>query len=533
MIFGNWKLLGARSTPAPAMQGAGFRVMAPPVAGVTVNPDTALTYSAYYACIRIISETIAGLPWHAFQRHDGRRELLSGDPVDALLYRRPNPEMTPFRFKELALATALGRGNAYFEIARTRSGTPGELWPIETDAVNPTRTSSGRLVYEAQTSSGPVTLNPEDVLHFRNTTRDGIVGLSVVDLARETISFGLATEQFGASFFGNGAVPAMVIKETNQKPLGEDGVRNLLRTFNKKNQGARRANRTEYLGPGFEIQGVGVPAKDAQFLESRKFQIAEVCRWFRMPPHKLADLERATFSNIESQNIQFVADTILPWTNRLESEVDFRLFGDDPDRYSKLNLNALLRGDMAARAAFYKELFYLGALSVDEIRELEEMDKLGGGSGDLRVVPANMIPLERARDQQGQQGGEAATTAARAVLGDICRRLARVEIKRAEAIAKKGDDEFVAGAYQFYAKHAESLAVDLTNAARAFGAMHGKDGNQADAIVREFAGRVAMDSADELQTARTENRVDALLRSWESVKADRMASALIDKLSRG
>lgn len=361
--------------------------------GVYVNSDSALCYSAVWGCVRVISETVAQLPWKTYQRTAGGKKEIPGDrnTVAWLLHTQPNPESTAFRFKRQLVANALTWGNGYAEIERDASGRPLWLWPIHPERVKVVRDNVGDVFYLVKNGSEEVAIPAADMLHVRGIGDDDLVGTSIIAKAKQSIGLGLAMEQFGASFFGNGANMGGALM--HPRVLSE-AARSNLEDSMKKRAGGRNSLSTLVLEEGMKYERIGIPPDDAQFLESRQFQIVEICRWFRVPPHKLADLSRATWNNIEHQSIEFVTDTVVPWTCNLEEEANLKLFGRQQRGvyYTKFSLGALLRGDTASRFAAYATGRQWGWLSVNDIRELEDMNRIKGG--DQYLVPSNMTTPE-------------------------------------------------------------------------------------------------------------------------------------------
>ena len=375
-----------------------------PVAGVAVNRDSAMTYGAYYACVRLIAENIAMLPWRVYESSDGIRKIAEGRPEDGMVYRAANDETNSYEFRMALMVSALTEGNGIAEIDRLGSGEAGALWHIDWSRVNPARDRRGRLIYDiAETNQPNTVLNAADVIHLRGgVTHDGVTGLSVLQYAKQCISLGLAMEQFGAGFFGNGAMPSGVIETDNDwaepDEWGPDSVKNIKNTWRKRNSNAAGLNGgVEVLEPGQKFKPISISPGEAQFLESRQNGVLEVCRWFNVKPHKVASLERSTNNNIEAQNIEHVTDCLQPWVTRLEQEVDFKLFRKKTQYYNKLNLAALLRGDLKAREVFYKTMLDRGVYSIDEVRAFEDMNPLPDGLGKQRFVQANMSTLEFAK----------------------------------------------------------------------------------------------------------------------------------------
>ncbi len=388
----NWlqKLLGLSRVPPVTPDSGRVFFSGSTQSGMFVTPETALNYSAVWSCVRVISETVAQLPWKTYQRTpSGKKEVAATkNDVAWLLHTQPNPETTAFRFKRQLVANALTWGNAYCEIERDTSGRPIWLWPIHPERVKVERNGSGELIYRVRSGAADeAIIGASDMLHFRGIGDDDAVGTSVIAKAKQSIGLGLAMEQFGSSFFGNGANMGGALK--HPRTLGPEARKNLEESM-KKRAGGRNALSTLVLEEGMTYERIGVPPEDAQFLESRQFQVVEICRWFRVPPHKVADLSRATWNNIEHQSIEFVTDTIVPWTCNLEEEVNVKLFGRQNRGvyYTKFSLGALLRGDTASRFSAYATGRQWGWLSVNDIRELEDMNRIKGG--DQYLVPSNM-----------------------------------------------------------------------------------------------------------------------------------------------
>lgn len=368
-----------------------------PTAGVPVNNDTALTYSAVFGSVRLISEHIAMMPHRVYVSDGEKRSVASDHAVDRLLYRQANPETNSFDFKQSLVASALLRGNGFAEIETARDGSPIALWRIDWDRVNPVRDSRGRLLYEISNNGQANSyLTPDKGLHLKGFSVDGVTGISVVEYAKQSISLGLAQEQFGAAFFGNGARPGGVIEwyENAVTPdgWGNDAAKNMKSSWNKNHKGAGRSGGIEVLEPGQKYKTIGIAPNEAQFLESRKFSVTDIARWFGVPPHKLADLERSINANIEAQNIEYVVDCLARWAVRFEQEINAKLLSGN--YYNKLNFNSLLRGDLKTRQEFYKTMMDRGVYSINEVRAMEDANPVE--HGDLRLVQMNMTSLELA-----------------------------------------------------------------------------------------------------------------------------------------
>jgi HK97 family phage portal protein len=362
-------------------------------AGIRVDQDNALKYAAVWGCVNVISKSIAILPWGVYEKTRTGREERADHPVQWLLRNQPNPEMTPFHFKQALMSHVLTWGNGYAEIERDGMGRPVWLWPITPDRVRPDRNDDGQIVYRVGngTAGGDTILPAANVLHIRGLGFDGLVGYSVIKMASESIGLGLAMQEFGSSFFGNGAHIGGVLQHPKQ--LSADARKNLEESA-KKRTGGKNSLGVFVAEEGMTYQRIGIPPNDAQFIESRNAQVIDICRWYGVPPHKLAELGRATWANIESQGIEFVTDTLQSWITQFEEEANIKLFGRQQRGlfYTKFNLAALLRGDMSTRFNAYAIAHNNGWLSANEIRALEEMNPIK--DGDMYLVPANMMTRE-------------------------------------------------------------------------------------------------------------------------------------------
>lgn len=392
-----------------ASSGAGFHVSQTPPgwvdrfawsstsAGMMVNEDVALTYSAVFACVRILAETLSSLPWILFEQQGRMKQRARGHPLYSLLHTSPNPEMSSFEFREAMMGHVCTWGNAFAEIDFDRRGVITALWPLRPDRMTVKR-ENGALLYkyrvpESEGGFRTVTLLPEQVFHVRGLGFDGRIGYSPVGLARQSIGLGLATEAYGGAFFGNGARPSGVLQHPGK--LSDTAYDRLKKEFERRHQGLENAQRLAILEEGLKYQQIGVPPEDAQFLETRTFQVREVARWYRVPPHMLADLDRATFSNIEHLSLEFIQYTMLPWFVRWEQAVSRSLLLESEREryYAQLVVDGLLRGDVKSRNEAYAIGRQNGWYSANDIREMEDKNPIEGG--DVYLVPLNMIPADQ------------------------------------------------------------------------------------------------------------------------------------------
>lgn len=379
-------------------------------AGVVVTEDTSMTFAAVWACVSVISRTMAALPWGVFERSaEGRRQLHG--TVGWLLNNQPNPEMTAFSFRETLISHALLWGNGYAEISFDMAGRPSALWPLSPDRVTVQRNpDTGDLEYKYIGDTVGTILPAWRVLHLHGLGFDGLVGHSVVRMAARSIGMGMAQDRFGQAFFQNGTVMGAVLEVgSSMNPVQIAQMEN---DINTRHRGPDAAFRVKVAPTGTKVHNPTMPLADAQFLESRKYSATEVCRWYGVPPHKIADLERSTNNNIEHQGIEFVQDVVVPWAVRLEQEANIKLFGQRAQGrvYTKLAVNALMRGDSKTRAEYYKTMMQLGVYTINEVRAMEEENGIGT-DGDARLVQLNQTTLEHL---VANPGGTAAATPAAA-----------------------------------------------------------------------------------------------------------------------
>ena len=370
---------------------------APTRTGVRVSESTALKLTAVFACVRILSETVASLPLPVYRRvPGGGKERAPDHPLYTVLHDIANPEMTAMVFRETIMSHCVTWGNGYAYIIRDNAGRVRELWPLLPDRTRPERNKqTGELYYITTRLDGQqIKLPPRDVLHIPGLGWDGIKGYSPIHMAREAIGLGLATEEFGARFFGQGTHIGGVAEHPGK--LGEQAHKNLTESLNAAYQGLGKSHLLLILEEGMKYQKIGIPPNDAQFLETRKFQVTEIARIFRVPPHMLADLERATFSNIEHQSIEFVVHTIRPWLVRWEQAIKMRLFSELERQtyFAEHIVDGLLRGDIQSRYQAYAVGRQNGWLSANDIREKENMNPIEDG-GDIYLVPLNMVPANQ------------------------------------------------------------------------------------------------------------------------------------------
>jgi len=370
--------------------------------GKPVNETTAMQMTAVYSCVRILSEAVAGLPLNIYRYNDsGGKEKAFTHPLYRLLHDEPNPEMTSFAFRETLMSHLLIWGNAYAQVIRNARGEVVALYPLMPNKMTVDRDQSGRLFYVYQRGAedskalggeSRVILSPPDVLHIPGLGFDGLIGYSPIAMARNAIGLAIATEEYGAKFFANGAAPSGVLEH----PGTLKDPQRIRDSWNAAHQGSENAHKIAVLEEGLKYTPIGISPEQAQFLETRKFQINEIARIFRVPPHMLADLEKSSFSNIEQQSLEFVKYTLDPWVVRWEQSMCRVLLSESekPAYFIKFNVDGLLRGDYASRMSGYATARQNGWMSANDIRELENLDRIAPElGGDLYLINGAMTLL--------------------------------------------------------------------------------------------------------------------------------------------
>lgn len=362
--------------------------------GRPVTPATAVGSTAVWAAVRIISESIATLPLRVYERGTDGRTIATQHPLYPILHDRPNPRQTAVEYREQQLASLLLWGNAYTWIDRWPSGRPRNLWPLRPDRVTvkvDVATENDpvpSLVYVVSTHDGGQRVYAaDDILHVRGLSSDGLMGLSPIAVHRDAVGLEQAEREFAGRFFGNNGRPGGVLKVAGR--LSNDAAVRLKQSWETAHRGLENAHRVAVLEEGIEWQSMGMPLQDAQFVEQRRFSIEEIARIFRVPLHLMGDLQRATYSNIEHQSIEFVVHTIRPWCVRLEQSYATLLYPSERQAlYVEHAVDALLRGDVKSRYDAYAVGRQWGWLSVNEIRALENLNGVGT-DGDSLIQPLN------------------------------------------------------------------------------------------------------------------------------------------------
>ena len=388
-----WDMYDLRSMDHASLGLDPFAMRAP--AGVRITPETALQCSAFLACVRVISESVASLPLHVFRRlASGGKEKAPDHPLYRLLHRAPNPWQTSMEFREQMTALYLMYGQSFAEIRAGGSGFADQLLPLHPSRMKVDLVEGNRLRYryaDPAQNNREVVYSQEQIFHLRWLSLDGINGEPPVALSRDAIALARALEVHGSSYFGNGARPGVVLE--SDSPIPPEAADRLRDQWERMHRGPDRAFRTAILPNGVKAHELSGSNEAAQYLETRQYQVVEVCRQFRMPPHMIQDLTRSTYSNIEVQGTEFVQHCLLPHCRRWEAAIARDLLTDD-ELFAEHSMTALLRGDSAARSTYYREMLNIGVLSVNEIRELENLNPIGP-EGDQRFMQMNMATLQQ------------------------------------------------------------------------------------------------------------------------------------------
>ena len=398
-------LFKARDKPQNRTAGSAYTFyLGGSTSGKQVTERSAMQMTAVYSCVRILSEAVAGLPLHLYRyKEGGGKEKAIDLPLYRLMHDEPNPEMSSFVFRETLMTHLLLWGNAYAQIIRNGKGEVIALYPLMPNKMRVERDENGSLYYEYIHSSDEadtmknttVRLTPYNVLHIPGLGFDGLVGYSPIAMAKNAIGMAIACEEYGAKFFANGAAPSGVLEH----PGVIKDPQKVREAWQSQFGGSQNANKIAVLEEGMKYTPISISPEQAQFLETRKFQINEIARIFRVPPHMVGDLEKSSFSNIEQQSLEFVKYTLDPWVMRWEQSLSRALFTNEEKKtlFFKFNVEGLLRGDYQSRMNGYAIGRQNGWMSANDIRELENLDRIPEeDGGDLYLINGNMLPLKNA-----------------------------------------------------------------------------------------------------------------------------------------
>ena len=397
-------LFKSRDKPTDSTAGSRYTFyMGGSTSGKAVTERSAMQMTAVYSCVRILAEAIAGLPLHVYRYNsDGGKEKAIDHSLYLILHDEPNPEMSSFVFRETLMTHLLLWGNAYAQIIRNSKGEVMALYPLMPNKMSVDRDENGQLYYQYLRSvdevggkSETVILKPTDVLHIPGLGFDGLVGYSPIAMAKNAIGLAIATEEYGAKFFANGAAPSGVL----EPPGTIKDPQRVREAWQSQFGGSQNSGKIAVLEEGMKYTPISISPEQAQFLETRKFQINEIARIFRVPPHMVGDLDKSSFSNIEQQSLEFVKYTLDPWVIRWEQSIMRTLLTPEEKKsyFVKFNLEGLLRGDYQSRMNGYATARQNGWMSANDIRELENLDRIPAeAGGDLYLINGNMLPLQQA-----------------------------------------------------------------------------------------------------------------------------------------
>lgn len=506
--------------------------------GMPIDENLALTLSAFWNGVSIIAGAVGFLPWRVYETIKGGRAIRDTHPIDLLLHKRPNPNMSADVFRETLQEHALVWGNGYAEIEFNNAGVPMGLWLLLPNLVTPkVKTNSNGekvVVYEVQTNGKTETLPSEKVFHVKGLGFDGIKGYSVIGFARESLGMARAVERYGSTFFRNDATPSYALQHPGE--LGDEAHKHLKKSIEDQHKGVNKSHQFMILEEGMKLQQLGMPAKDAQFISSRKFSVLEVARWLNIPPHMLKDLDKGTFNNVEMMGIEFVTYTLMRWLKRWEGEANYKLFGVDGRRkfFTEFITAALLRGDTKARFDAYRVAISSGWMSRDEARRLENLNSVEALQPFLQ--PLNMTtvgssapePRANRTEDPGDQTvtirveteGNGGSEKFRTLFESTFRRVVTKEVNSLKRIVKKTDtrDEKI---LEFYTKLVDHIKEVIEPVMRVFGA-------SPQAIERE-AEHYVEDSRSQLMSAIESGTEAELLDEWTDSKVVRVVNGFLGR----
>jgi HK97 family phage portal protein len=469
------------------------------LSGVDINSDSVLKYSPVWAAVNIISGAIGFLPLVTYKRLDKGKERAYLHPLYELLHTRPNPYMDSLTFREVLQAHALIWGNGYAEIEFNGAGRPIALWPLLPMNVVPKLNNQKIPVYEVHVEGEIITLPYESVLHIKGLGFDGLKGYSVVEYMAGNIGLAIAAEDNASAFFGNDSSPSGLL--TTDGVLDPETKKVIEKNWDEKHKGLENKYRVAILHSGLKWQAIGIPAKDAQLIESRKFSISDVARWFNIAPHLIADLEKATFSNIEHLGIEFVQLTLLRWMRRWELECAYKLLSksERKEYFCEFMVSGLLRGDTQARYLAYGIGRDKGFLSINDIREMENMNPVE--NGDIYLEPLNMKPIGTQPVEPDEEDNF------RKLFSETWRRITTKEVKAIRK-ALKSPDLFPDWLDEFYEKHNLHIIAVMSPVVRAF--------KGSESRIISMANKYTERNLDIIKTAFVSGTVETILKEMES-----------------
>lgn len=354
------------------------------------DTDKALTLTAVWCAIRLLAESVSSLPVSVYSKQPNGDKLEdSKSPIYNLVKFKPNYYQNKITFFEFIMLSICTEGNSYVQIVRNNSGTPVQLICLDPSNVSVV-VNNNELFYQVD---GGAVLDSSDMLHFKTITDDGVTGLSPIDQCAKALNWGVSLEEFGSTFFSNGAKPSSILQ--TDRALSDTALQRLKTSFNNNYGKLKNSNSTIVLEEGLTFKPISISPEQAQFLSSRQFSIEEVARIFNVPPHMLKDLSKSSFNNIEMQSQEFVTYTLMPYITRIEQEMNLKLFRTNElgKTFIEFNVNGLLRGDVKSRTEAYKTAITNGYMSINEVRQKENMNSIEGG--DKHFMQMNMTTIDK------------------------------------------------------------------------------------------------------------------------------------------
>jgi len=515
--------------------GSWWQAIAGPInrssSGIAVTSDRAMQVSAVFRCVNLLANAVASMPLKLYMRTATGKEIADDHPLYRVLHDRPNKWQTSVEWRAMMEAHRCLRGNAYSLIVPGVAGSVSELIPMHPDRMTVEMLENGRLRYMYKNNRGqPEPYSQDEIFHLRGLTIDGIYGLSVLSAARNAIGLTIATEEHGATLFKNGARPGVVF--SSDQPIKPEAMDKLVSSWHAANGGSSNQHKTAFMPFGLKPVQLGLSNDDAQFLETRSFELSDIARFFGVPPHKIYDLSRSTNNNIEHQGIEFVQDTLLPIARIWESTISRDLIADDETYFAEFGFEFYLRGDSAARAAFYKELFYMAVLSPNDICRSENMNPIGP-DGDKRFVQVNMTTLERAGEEPpapaqpgvppmpaepdagiaGDGPNENGLSAAWAVYELAANKFLRWEVDELSRIAGRPGN-FLEAVDAFYLKHSERTAKGMHEYMRLLSALGADPADVSIGPAVEARKQSIIEAAGTCTAANLKPTIEALTATW-------------------
>ncbi len=496
-----------------------------------ITPESALSVTAVLASFTILSEDIASLPLNLYRRLKGGGKSRAFDnPYYGLMHDSPNLEHTSMIFREIMMGHLLGWGNFYGQMIWDESGVVTEIWPLRPDRMEVSRKNGQRVYLYTDVSGSRHAFTQDDILHVPAFGFDGLIGYSRISMARNAIGLALATEKYGSKFFSNGARPGVVIK-TQRKDMKPSAIDNILKSWNQVYQGSDNSQKTAILEEGMEVQVIGIPPEDAQFLQTREFQVGEIARIFRVPPHMIGDTNKATSwgTGIESQEQGYVNHTLRPWMVRIEQILNQQILLKEERAYLFFEhmVDGLLRGDIQVRYASYVQAINNGILSPNEVRAKENLNAYEGGDEyyhQLNTAAAASVtpPIPTSDSSQASR-----------VLGPLVRdavsRIVKREVNDVRGAARrflvKGQfDAFYSWATTFYASdHPMFVFKQLDPVLESQKALTGQD----DSLEMHSYFLNCMDANLNQLTGKNIDQVESILNTWAQSDPETMTSAIL------